>query len=82
MAYLDGATPTRLGPRPRKRERGPSLSKINLRKGKKESGVVTEAPLSIPINVFKQISQPSWLNTLSVIFSHVSQAQVQMYLDM
>lgn len=36
-SYLDGATPTRLGPRPRKSERGPSLSKINLRKGEKEN---------------------------------------------
>lgn len=36
MSYLDGATPTRLGPRPRKSERGPSLSKINLRGKKKE----------------------------------------------
>lgn len=35
MSYLDGATPTRLGPRPRKSERAPSLSKINLR-GEKE----------------------------------------------
>lgn len=29
-AYLEGATPTKFGPRPLKRERGPSFSKINL----------------------------------------------------
>lgn len=28
--YLDGATPTRFGPRPRKSDRGPSFSKIDL----------------------------------------------------
>lgn len=31
-SYLDGATPTKLGPRPLKSERGPSFSSINLRK--------------------------------------------------
>lgn len=29
-SYLDGATPTRFGPRPRKSDRGPSFSKIDL----------------------------------------------------
>lgn len=29
-SYLEGATPTKFGPRPLKRERGPSFSKINL----------------------------------------------------
>ena len=29
-AHLEGATPTRVGPRPRNRERGPSFSRINL----------------------------------------------------
>lgn len=29
-AYLEGATPTRFGPKPLKRERGPSFSSINL----------------------------------------------------
>lgn len=28
--YLEGATPTRFGPRPLKSERGPSLSRISL----------------------------------------------------
>jgi hypothetical protein len=30
-AYLEGATPTRLGPRPLNRERAPSFSRINLK---------------------------------------------------
>lgn len=34
-SYLDGATPTKLGPRPLKSERGPSFSSINLRKREK-----------------------------------------------
>lgn len=29
-SYLEGATPTRFGPRPRKSDRGPSFSKIDL----------------------------------------------------
>lgn len=29
--YLEGATPTRFGPRPRKSDRGPSFSKIDLK---------------------------------------------------
>lgn len=29
-AYLEGATPTKFGPKPLKRERGPSFSNINL----------------------------------------------------
>lgn len=30
-AYLEGATPTKFGPKPLKRERGPSFSNINLK---------------------------------------------------
>lgn len=33
--YLEGATPTRLGPSPLKSERGPSLSRINLERNKR-----------------------------------------------
>lgn len=41
-SYLDGATPTKLGPRPLKSERGPSFSSINLRKREKvKTGYVT-----------------------------------------
>ena len=38
-SYLDGATPTRLGPKPRNSERGPSFSKINLKTQKYNASV-------------------------------------------
>lgn len=34
ILYLEGATPTRLGPRPLKSDRGPSFCNINLKQTK------------------------------------------------
>ena len=38
-AYLDGATPTKFGPKPLKSDFGPSFSKIDLSNKKKDSSV-------------------------------------------
>lgn len=36
LLYLEGATPTRFGPSPRKSDLGPSFSRIDLKNFKKE----------------------------------------------
>lgn len=43
--YLEGATPTRFGPRPRKSDRGPSFSRIDLKQNLKNSHELWKIPI-------------------------------------
>lgn len=54
--YLDGATPTRFGPRPRNKERGPSFSKIILREreSEREGGSEREGETGEERKVYKR----------------------------